>query len=278
MLFRSTFINNSDATVTVHGATLTVNGVFTNSGTFTMTSGRAVFNGISVNQGTWVTDPTTNVFNATHIEYGSLLAAAGDVYLFKSNLVNLSTQNTTWSTLNTLPGSSGAAGTKFIFDGKGLTGTSLTQEFFTAGLALTGGFVGTPSSATETQSVTSFGSVTGFQDNFALDRLELGNAGTNSVLLLLDSFPLDGQTASLFVNDLMIFGTSRLIVSNDVRLYFVNSNNWSLANIQLLGNGEIHQLVSLNLLSVIPEPNVLLLFYAGLATLWFARRRVSQRR
>ena len=53
------------------------------------------------------------------------------------------------------------------------------------------------------------------------------------------------------------------------------SNNWSLANITLLGNAEIHQLTGLagTTSLVIPEPNVLLMWLCGGVTLWAARRR-----
>ena len=64
-------------------------------------------------------------------------------------------------------------------------------------------------------------------------------------------------------------------------VYFVNSNDWSLANITLLGNAEIHQLTGLggNAPSlVIPEPNVLLMWLCGGVTLWAARRRHSRNR
>jgi len=271
----ATFVNAAGGTVMANSASLTVNGAFTNVGTFVMNNGIGRFNGIVVNQGAWITDPTTNIFNSTHTETSSgyISASAGDVFIFKSNLVNQSAQNVTWDTLNTTPGNSGATGTKFIFDGQG---ANLTQEFFTAGLALTGGFVGIPDpSDTGVQTVSTFSAVSGFITNFALDRLEIGNAGTNSILKLADSFPLDGQTAALFVNDLWLFGTSKLILNNDVRLYFVNSNNWSLSNIQLLGNAELHQLVlaQAQISSVIPEPSTLLLLYAGVLTAWGVRRR-----
>ena len=59
-------------------------------------------------------------------------------------------------------------------------------------------------------------------------------------------------------------------------LYFINSNDWNLANITLLGNAEIHQLSSLGEVApvlAVPEPNVLLMWLSALATLWAARRR-----
>ena len=63
-----------------------------------------------------------------------------------------------------------------------------------------------------------------------------------------------------------------MIISNDMRLYFVNSNAWTMADIVLLGNAEIHQLQGGELL-LIPEPNLLLLCLSGAAVLAAARRR-----
>jgi len=108
--------------------------------------------------------------------------------------------------------------------------------------------------------------VAGFQDNFALGRLEL----TNTTLLLAQD--LGGPTGALFVNDLFLLGTSQLIISNDMRLYFVNSNAWTMANITLLGNAEIHQLFPTDLV-VIPEPTTLLLWATGALALFYGRRR-----
>jgi hypothetical protein len=269
-------VNQSTATYTATIAAvsgrLIANGVLTNQGTVSFLNSVGTFNSVVVNQGAWVTDPSTNVFNSDLIvsSSGSISAAAGDIYIFRSNFVNQSTQNTTYDTMNTSPGDSGAGGTKFIFDNEGAGGSTLTQQFFTAGLKLTGGFVGTPSSVTDTQQVSSFAAVTGFVDNFALDRLEIGNLGTNSIFELLDSFPGDGNTAALFVNDLWLFGSSQLILSNNTVLYFVNSNNWSLANVSLIGNAELHQLIPL---STIPEPSILILWASGVATIYASRRR-----
>ena len=65
------------------------------------------------------------------------------------------------------------------------------------------------------------------------------------------------------------------IISNNTVLYFVNSNNWSLANVTLLGNGEIHQLELQNVASV-PEPSVVLLWLCGFATVYGASRRAKR--
>jgi hypothetical protein len=276
----SYFINQASGVFTVDTARANVTGVYTNLGTTVFMHSIGTFNSSVVNAGSWITDPTTNVFQNTMTvtSSGDIQAAAGDVFIFHEHFVNQSTQNTTYNTFNTTAGGSGAAGTKFIFDDQSANGT---QAFYTAGLLLTGGFVGTPApTATGAQTVSSFAAVTGFVDNFAIDRLELGNGSTNSTLMLLDTFgtvsPSDGNTAAIFVNDLWIFGSSTLIISNNVRLYFVNSNNWSSANFTLLGNAELHQLV-LEQLNVIPEPTVVFLWLSGLATIYAASRRSGKR-
>lgn len=274
----SYLVNSSSGVVTADTANVIIGGVFTNAGTFVSMHSVGTFNNAVVNSGAWITDPSTNIFNNTYTvtSSGYISASAGDVYTFTSNFVNQSSQNTSYNTLNTTPGGSGAAGTKFIFNGTNtLSASSYTQQFFTAGLKLTGGFTGTPSpSATGVQLVTSFPAVTGFDNNFALDRLEIGNAGTNSILELSASADIGGgaNTNALFVNDLWVFGGSQLIISNNVDLYFVNSNNFSSADITLLGNAELHQL-ELNPESAVPEPTVVLLWLSGGATLYFARRR-----
>jgi fibronectin-binding autotransporter adhesin len=260
-----------------------VNTAFTNSsgGTVSYLNSVGTFNGTVVNSGTWILDPSTNVFNntVTHTASGAIVASAGDVFIYRSDLVNQSTQSNTWNTFNAvfntnINGNINNAGTKFIFDDTGvLDGT--TQTFFHAGILLTGGFVGVPSSATDTQTVSSFGAVSGFKTNFALGTLEIGNADTNSILQLVDTFgtvsPDDGKIGALFVKNLLIYGDSMLVISNNMRVYFINSNSWSLANIALLGDAEIHQLIGT--LAVIPEPNILLLLLAGGVTMFVARRR-----
>ncbi len=234
--------------------------------------------GVLAIAGTLVGDSATfdGIYNGT----ANGLDVQNGGQLIARNFVNQSAQNTSYNTFNTTAGGSGAAGTKFIFDGTNtVSASSYTQQFFTAGLRLTGGFVGTPASATATQQVSSFASVTGFQNNFALDRLELGNAGTNSILELSAAADIGGgaDTNALFVNDLWLFGGSELIISNNTALYFVNSNSWTSANVTLLGNAEIHQLVlGASELSAIPEPSVVLLWLSGGATLYFARRRARK--
>ena len=132
---------------------------------------------------------------------------------------------------------------------------------------LTGGFTTlTGSLTTGVQNVS--GTVAGFVTNFAVGELEL----TNTTLVLAPTVPTDGVTNALFVNDLFLYG-AHLVISNDMQLYFVNSNTWNLADITLLGNAQIHQLSGLGASLIIPEPNVLLMWLCGGFTLWAARRR-----
>ena len=58
-------------------------------------------------------------------------------------------------------------------------------------------------------------------------------------------------------------------------LYFVNSNDFSSADITLLGNGQIHQL-ELQQVSSVPEPSVVLLWLCGLGTAYGASRRAKK--
>jgi hypothetical protein len=53
-----------------------------------------------------------------------------------------------------------------------------------------------------------------------------------------------------------------LIISNNVQVYFITSNNFDFAQVTLLGNGGLHQLV-LDSMVVVPEPSVLLLLAGG---------------
>lgn len=271
---------NNSGIVTSDSAGLVVRGNFVNTGSIVQMNSMGTFDGTVINSGLWITDPTTNIFGstATITASGQIQASAGDVFIFKRSFVNQSDSNTTWNTLNLTPGDPASTpGTKFIFDEPEAGGT-VTQNFFQAGLLLTDGFVGVPSSVTDTQTVSSFAAVAGFVTNFALGTLEIGNLGTNSILRLIDTFgtvsPDDGKTNSLFVNTLNIFGTSLLVISNDMRLYFVNSNGWSGANIFLSSGAEIHQLVlAQEVVSAVPEPSVLLLWLSGIVTVYAARRR-----
>jgi hypothetical protein len=115
--------------------------------------------------------------------------------------------------------------------------------------------------------------VSGFDTNYAVGQLWV----TNTTLELAQAVP--GETNALFVNDLYLFGNSQLVISNNMDVYFVNSNNWNSSEITLLGNAQIHQLYALNQsLSVVPEPNVLVMWLCGAITFWAARRRRRQPR
>jgi T5SS/PEP-CTERM-associated repeat protein len=262
--------------VAVNAGTLDVSGAVSNSGTLSMINSVAHFSGPVINSGAWITDPTTNTFANTYTATpsGYIAASAGDVYEFQKSFVNQSTRSNNWNTLNVTPGSSGSPGTTFIFDGNGATGT---QQFFQAGLQLTGGFNGSPvPSSNGVQLVSSFGAVSGFETNFALGTLDIGNADTNSIVMLSSSFSSGSVTGALFVNDLDLYGTSELIISNNMELYFVSSNDWSMSNIELLGNGGIHQLQE-GQAAVVPEPGVLLLWVCGAGVVYAARRRTGKR-
>lgn len=251
-------VNNG--TVAVHSGTLTVNGVFTNFGTVSFLNSLGTFTAPVVNRGAWLTDPTTNVFlsDFTVTSSGYISAAADDVFIFRSNFVNQSSQNTLWNTLNVTPGTNTIGqGTKFIFQGTGLT---QTQQFHHVGLLDTDVFIGVPNPLTTgIQPVTV---AEGFELNFALGNLTL----TNTTLLIQQAFP-SATTNALFVNDLFLYD-AHLIIGNNMRVYFVNSNNWSSANVTLLGTAELHQLV------FVPEPSTWLLVLAGAALLrWQYHRR-----
>ena len=114
--------------------------------------------------------------------------------------------------------------------------------------------------------------IAGFTNNFALGELWL----TNTTLVLEQAPGMVDTNGALFVNDLYLFGASHLVISNDMTVYFVNSNSWNLSDITLLGNAQIHQLTGYSLLAT-PEPNVLLMWLCGGLTVWAARRRRARR-
>src|SRR5262249_50232324 len=108
---------------------VSVAGAFSNAGTLVFMNSVGTFNGAVVNSGAWISDPSTNVFFADHTvtASGYISASAGDVYIFKSNFVNVSTNNLNYDTLNA----------KFIFHGTNTaTSSTYTQAFYVAGLNL----------------------------------------------------------------------------------------------------------------------------------------------
>jgi len=235
----------SGGSVHITNTTATISGLFTNAGgTVRVDNAHVTWQSRVVNNGAWITDPSTNVFfsDYTVLGSGSITMSAGDVFIFKSNFVNQSTQSNTY---NTTVG-------KFLFDGGGHT-----QQFFTAALDLgPGGIYPTLPGATNV--------LPGHlpTNNFVLGTLELSNFST---VMVTDAFVTDGQRAALYVENLWLGPSSLLIISNDVSVYFIHSNNWSFANVALLGNAELHQLV--------PEPSVMLLLVVGGAGLAWWRRR-----
>ncbi|MEI8064217.1 MAG: hypothetical protein WCH84_09160, partial [Verrucomicrobiota bacterium] len=263
---------SSRAFVSVSTAQLSVSGMVTNTGTINFLNSVGTFNSQVVNAGAWITDLTTNTFLGTYsaAPSGYIDAAAGDVYTFQGDFINQSTQSSAWQTLNVTPGIESGSGTKFVFDGTGLT---LTQRFDTVGKLLTGGFVGTPDSLSNgVQYVSAYSDVAGFVNNFAVGELAL----TNHATLLFDQAQSSLTTNALFVNDLFLAADTRLIVSDNMRVYFVNSNSWNMSQVTLLGNAEIHQLIIGGVPVAVPEPTVVLMWLAGAVTIWAVRRRQSR--
>ncbi len=268
----------NEGVIGIQGAgRLQVNGVFTNNGTLQSFNGVGTYTSSTVNRGAWITDGLSkSVFQSDFkiTTNGYVLGTSSGLYVFNGNLINQSTNNTAWNTLDYVPGSNSVGvGTTFLFAG---TGVTHTQVFQTMGLQLTGGFVGTPNpSSNGVQDVVDYASTSGFFDNYAVGQLWL----TNTTLMLAQAVPTNGVIGALFVDNLDLFGSSQLIISNNMTLYFVHSNSWSMANVTLLGNAQIHQLNALNTpLTLIPEPNVLVLWLSGAATFFLARRRRRSRK
>jgi len=290
----SMLISNTTATIngvfTNHGSVNIVNAKATyqsvvyNSGTNNMLNSVGTFNSGVINSGQWMTDPTTNVFQnfgLTNTASGGITMAAGDVYRFTNtqagtaaNFVNVSTNN---SANDTLLG-------KFAFDG----GLGLTQTFTVAGHDLGPGQIDPLLTATNIGWWTS-APIPGYSNNFALGTLEISNFSTVRVT---DAFlgvtglgSNDFLTAGLYLENLYLGVNSLLIIDPNVQVYFRNSNNWSLANIRLLNNqgsfyGDAYDynntISGLHQITVIPEPNVALLWLAGAATAYAARRRTRR--
>jgi hypothetical protein len=96
----------------------------------------------------------------------------------------------------------------------------------------------------------------------------------------------DGLTAALYLNNLFLGQNSLLIIDTNIQVYFINSNNWGLANIRLLNNqsssfaGDAddynNAINGLHQLMVVPEPNILLLLYVGAITAISVRWRLGK--
>ncbi|MEI6082684.1 MAG: glycine-rich domain-containing protein [Verrucomicrobiota bacterium] len=282
-------VNAPGGVVTANVGRISVSGIFTNAGKFVALNSVGTFNSTVVNSGTWITDPTTLVFNGTFSNGPNALIqmALGDVYIFKSNFLNQSVSSlnsTTYVGRFVFAGDSNVVGKQTMqvaglaLGGYGSTLNVVTQnEFFThtdLSTTQTGNF------STNRFDYVPTDSITGFTNNWALSGLEVGSLSITSELWLADSFASGTHTAGLYVSELTINPGSRLVISNNVHLYFGRTNSvyglafgsWGdnpTANILLLNGAGYHLLV-------IPEPGVVMLWLAGAATLWSARRRRSK--
>jgi len=274
LTFNNSLVNLSSGVVTANTANLVVDGAFLNAGTLAMIHSVGTFAGSVINSGAWVSDPTTNVFQNTYTvaSSGFIQSSAGDAYIFSNNattaasFINLSTNNTQYNTLNG----------NFVFANT----LGLTQVFATAGHDFG------PVAATATNIVQEFNpdplSFAGFTNNFALGTLQIsafttvrvddafitGGVGTN-----------DNLEAGLYLNNLIMGADSLLLISSNVQVYFITSNNWSLANVQLAGNPTYNQLFDgIHELVVVPEPAIVLLWLSSIVTVYAARRRSAPRK
>jgi hypothetical protein len=117
-----------------------------------------------------------------------------------------------------------------------------------------------------------------YSNNFALGSLQLSGISTTMVF---DSFLVGGRShggleAALFLTNLVLDPGTFLVISNNVQVYFITSNGFSSAQVNLLGTGGLHQLVLSQVIAAVPEPNVALLWLCGAATLYGARRRAKK--
>jgi len=89
----------------------------------------------------------------------------------------------------------------------------------------------------------------------------------------------DGLEAALYLDNLYLGSNSLLLIGSNVQLYFISSNSWNMANIQLEGNPNLNNsLNGIHQLAVIPEPSVVLLWLSGITTVCAARRRHARAR
>ena len=274
----STVFNQTTGVLGANHGKLIVDTVFTNAGTVSFLNSVGTFASAVVNQGAWVMDPSTNVFldNYTVATNGYLTMAAGDVNIFKSNFVNVSSLSNQYNTLNG----------KFVMDGQG------TQQFFVAGINL-GGFASSIQPSNEiffstgsgTFSTNGFSfakddSAFGYSNNFALGTLELSDVSTT---VLMDSFGTvgsnDNNVAGLYLDSLTLDPGSLLIISNNVELYFHSTNGVTGVGLGTLGAGDNVLILdggSLHQLTVVPEPSVLMLLSIGAFAIVGYRRRKAR--
>jgi len=261
----SRVFNQTNGVFGANNGRLIVDAVFTNAGTVSFINSVGTFTSAVVNKGAWVMDPSTNVFLAdyTVTTNGYLSMTSGDVSIFKSNFVNVSTLSNKYNTLNG----------KFVMDGQG------TQQFSVAGINL-GGFASSVQSSNEiffsngsgTFSTNSFSlgkndTIYGYSNNFALGALELSSLSTTVVM---DAFGTvgtnDGLVAGLYLNTLTLDPGSLLIISNNVELYFQSTNGVTGVGLGVLGAGDNILILdggSLHQLMVVPEPSILMLLTVG---------------
>jgi hypothetical protein len=268
----SSLVNLSGGLVTANAGNLVVGGAFVNQGTLAMANSMGTFAGTVVNSGAWITNPTTNVFQNTYTvtSSGFIQSSPGDLYIFSNNattaasFVNLSTNKTQYNTLNST----------FLFANT----LGLTQEFATAGHDF-GPATATATNQIELSNTNPF-SLPQYSNNFALGTLEISSYTTVRV----DSAFLDGGsdtdlTAALYLNNLDMGTDSLLIISTNVEVYFINSNNWSLANVQLEGNPNYDQIFDgIHQFVVVPEPSIVLLWLSSIVTIYAASKRGAGRK
>ena len=273
LTLNNSLVNLAGGVVAANTGNLIVNGTFTNAGTLNMIHSVGTFSGAVVNSGAWVTDPTINVFQNTYTvtSSGYIQSSPGDLYVFSNNattassFINLSTNKNQFNTL----------GGDFVFANT----LGATQQFATAGHDFG---PGASSSTSMVLSTVNPLTLAAYSNNFALGTLQISDSTTVEVT---DAFSLlgpgtnDGQEAALYLDNLYIGSNSLLLIAGNVQLYFINSNNWDMANIELEGNpGLDNSLNGIHQFAVIPEPSVLLLWLCGFATIYGARRRYARRR
>jgi hypothetical protein len=265
LTFNQTLVNFAGGIVTANVGSIIVNGTFTNAGTLTMTRSLGTFAGPVVNSGAWITDPTTNVFQNTYTvtSSGFIQSSAGDVYIFSNNasqvasFVNQSTQSNAFSTVTG----------KFVFDAT----LSLTQTMYAAGsnignLSVSGGLDPVLVGMAATNALFQF------ENNFALGTLEIDSTTEVASAEVDGGGDSGGLESAVFLNELDLNAGAQLIISNDVQIYFISSNEFSSSQVTLLGDAGLHLLTS-DASLVVPEPSVILLWLSSIVTVYAARKR-----
>ncbi|HXI84385.1 MAG TPA: autotransporter-associated beta strand repeat-containing protein [Verrucomicrobiae bacterium] len=274
LTLNNSLVNLAGGVVAANTGSLAINGTFTNAGTLNMVHSVGTFSGAVVNSGAWITDPTINVFQNTYTvtSSGFIQSSAGDVYIFTNNattaanFINVSTNKSQYDT----------RASDFVFANT----LGLTQVFAAAGHDF-GPAASMATNRIEGLNADPF-SLPQYSNNFALGTLEISDFTTVRVT---DAFSTlgpgtnDGFEAALYLDNLFLGSNSLLLIGSNVQLYFINSNSWSMANVQLEGNPNFdNSLNGIHQLAVIPEPSVVLLWLSGITTLCAARRRQARAR